>query len=48
MVPFIVSHALKPDYAARLAGDPRNFDIFDFTVNGTLRSSGAAESRSAP
>ncbi|PYM14469.1 MAG: phosphonoacetate hydrolase [Verrucomicrobia bacterium] len=34
MVPFILSEALKPDYAAKTAGDPRNFDIFDFTVNG--------------
>jgi len=35
MVPFLLSEPLKPDYAARAAGDPRNFDIFDFTVNGT-------------
>ena len=35
MVPFILSEPLKPEYAARAAGDPRNFDIFDFTVNGT-------------
>ncbi|MBI3416151.1 MAG: phosphonoacetate hydrolase [Verrucomicrobia bacterium] len=35
MVPFIFSEPLKPDCAARVAGDPRNFDIFDFTVNGT-------------
>jgi phosphonoacetate hydrolase len=34
MVPFIFSHPLKPEYAARAAGDPRNFDIFDFTLNG--------------
>jgi len=34
MVPFVFSHPLKPDYAARALGDPRNFDIFDFTVNG--------------
>ena len=37
MVPFILSEPLKPEYAARAAGDPRNFDIFDFTVNGTGR-----------
>jgi phosphonoacetate hydrolase len=35
MVPFILSEPLKPEYAAKAAGDPRNFDIFDFTVNGT-------------
>jgi len=34
MVPFLVSKALNPHYAALAAGDPRNFDIFDFTVNG--------------
>jgi phosphonoacetate hydrolase len=34
MVPFILSEPLKPEYAAKAAGDPRNFDIFDFTVNG--------------
>jgi phosphonoacetate hydrolase len=36
MVPFILSHPLKTAYAARALGDPRNFDIFDFTCNGTL------------
>ena len=36
MVPFILSEPLKPEYAARASGDPRNFDIFDFTVNGTI------------
>jgi phosphonoacetate hydrolase len=36
MVPFILSHPLKPAWHARAAGDPRNFDIFDFTLNGTL------------
>ncbi|MFM8880266.1 MAG: phosphonoacetate hydrolase, partial [Verrucomicrobiota bacterium] len=35
MVPFILSHPLRPDHAARALGDPRNFDIFDFTCNGT-------------
>ena len=35
MVPFILSEPLKPEYAAKAAGDPRNFDIFDFAVNGT-------------
>jgi phosphonoacetate hydrolase len=37
MVPFAFSHPLNPQYAARAAADPRNFDIFDFTLNG-LRS----------
>jgi phosphonoacetate hydrolase len=36
MVPFIFSTPLKPDYAAKARGDPRNFDIFDFTCNGTI------------
>jgi len=35
MVPFLLSHPLAPEYAARAKGDPRNFDIFDFTCNGT-------------
>jgi phosphonoacetate hydrolase len=35
MVPFVLSAPLKPAYAARAAADVRNFDIFDFTVNGT-------------
>jgi phosphonoacetate hydrolase len=34
MVPFIISGPLKPEYHAKAAGDPRNFDIFDFTING--------------
>jgi phosphonoacetate hydrolase len=34
MVPLIFSHPLKADYAARAMADPRNFDVFDFTVNG--------------
>jgi phosphonoacetate hydrolase len=37
MVPFILSEPLKPGYAAKAAGDPRNFDILDFTVNGTQK-----------
>ncbi|HKS37078.1 MAG TPA: alkaline phosphatase family protein [Verrucomicrobiae bacterium] len=36
MVPFILSEPLRPEYAARVKGDPRNFDIFDFTCNGTV------------
>jgi phosphonoacetate hydrolase len=35
IVPFILSHPLRPEYMARALGDPRNFDIFDFTCNGT-------------
>jgi len=35
MVPFIFSEPLRPGYAVKVAGDPRNFDIFDFAVNGT-------------
>jgi phosphonoacetate hydrolase len=35
MVPFIISEPLRPEYAAKASGDPRNFDIFDFTINGT-------------
>lgn len=34
MVPFVFSAPLKPVYAARALGDPRNFDIFEFTCNG--------------
>ncbi len=34
MVPLILSEPLKPEYAAKAAGDPRNFDIFDFAING--------------
>ena len=35
MVPMIISHPLNTAYKMKAAGDPRNFDIFDFTVNGT-------------
>lgn len=35
MVPMIISHPLNDKYKMKAAGDPRNFDIFDFTVNGT-------------
>ncbi|WP_353129885.1 phosphonoacetate hydrolase [Parapedobacter pyrenivorans] len=35
MVPMVISHPLNPAYKRKAAGDPRNFDIFDFTVNGT-------------
>ncbi|MBS1946497.1 MAG: phosphonoacetate hydrolase [Bacteroidetes bacterium] len=36
MVPMIISHPLNAKYKMKAAGDPRNFDIFDFTVNGTI------------
>lgn len=35
MVPFIISHPLNGQYRRRAGCDPRNFDIFDFTINGT-------------
>lgn len=34
MVPLLVSAPLKPAYEKRAGGDVRNFDIFDFTLNG--------------
>lgn len=34
MVPFILSQPLNAVYQRRAAGDPRNFDIFDFVCNG--------------
>lgn len=38
MVPMVISHPLNDRYRLKAAGDPRNFDIFDFTVNGTQQS----------
>ncbi len=35
MVPFIISQPLNKAYKMRASGDPRNFEVFDFTVNGT-------------
>ena len=35
MVPMIISHPLNEKYKKKAAGDPRNFHIFDFTINGT-------------
>jgi phosphonoacetate hydrolase len=36
-VPYLLSHPLKPRYATRAAqGGLRNFDIFDFALNGVL------------
>jgi phosphonoacetate hydrolase len=34
MVPFLVSKPLNARHVALAQGDPRNFDIFDFTLNG--------------
>ncbi|KAB2661271.1 MAG: phosphonoacetate hydrolase [Verrucomicrobia bacterium] len=35
MVPLLFSAPLKPGYAGRALADVRNFDVFDFAVNGT-------------
>lgn len=35
MVPLLISHPLTAAYKSKAIGDPRNFDVFDFTVNGT-------------
>lgn len=35
MVPLVISHPLNKIYRLRAAGDPRNFDVFDFAINGT-------------
>ncbi len=35
MVSMIISHPLNEVYKMKAAGDPRNFHIFDFTINGT-------------
>ena len=37
MVPFIFSEPLNDEYAARAAGDPRNFEVYEFTCNGGSR-----------
>ena len=34
MVPMVLSQPLNQTYKMKAAGDPRNFDIFDFTING--------------
>lgn len=34
MVPFIFSSPLNDAYRRKLAGDPRNFDVFDYLLNG--------------
>jgi phosphonoacetate hydrolase len=35
MVSMIISHPLNPVYKMKASEDPRNFEIFDFTINGT-------------
>lgn len=35
MVPLIISQPLNPAYRMKACGDPRNFNVFDFTINGT-------------
>ena len=37
MVPLLVSKPLVPEYVRLAAADPRNFDVFDFTINGSVR-----------
>lgn len=44
MVPFLLSEPLQLEYAAKAAGDPRNFDIFDFTLNGVSAKAAGSES----
>jgi len=38
MISMIISHPLNPAYKMKAAGDPRNFNIFDFTINGTNKN----------
>jgi len=38
MVSMIISHPLNKTYTMKAAGDPRNFNIFDFTINGTNKN----------
>lgn len=46
MVPLFFSHPLTAEYAARADGDVRNFDVFEFTCNGTqVERLGAAVGR---
>jgi len=37
MVPMLISHPLNTAYKMKAQGDPRNFDIFDFAINGTVK-----------
>ena len=36
MVPLLLSQPLNEEYKSKAAGDPRNFDIFDFVCNGLV------------
>lgn len=36
MVPLLVSEPLTEEYHRKAAGDPRNFDVFDFALNGCI------------
>jgi phosphonoacetate hydrolase len=35
MISMILSQPLNKAYAMKASGDPRNFQIFDFVINGT-------------
>jgi len=37
MVPMLISEPLNKPYQIKAAGDPRNFNIFDFLCNGVQR-----------
>lgn len=43
MVPLITSAPLTAEYARKAAADPRNFDVFDFVVNGVTTDMSAEE-----
>lgn len=47
MVPLLISEPLRPAYAKRAAGDPRNFHLFDFVCNGTTATAAAEPARKA-
>jgi phosphonoacetate hydrolase len=34
MISMILSHPLNPAYLMKASGDPRNFQVFDFIING--------------
>jgi phosphonoacetate hydrolase len=36
MVSMILSHPLNAEYRMKASGDPRNFQVFDFLINGTI------------
>ncbi len=43
IVPLILSEPLSEDYRKKAASSPRNFDIFDFTCNGTTLQEGPTD-----